>query len=105
MGVRLDWKGDNVRRKVETACKLGIDQTMAVGVRAAKTNVHVVTSILQGSIKVVEFARPIGTGFRGRWGSADVVYGIYEELLHPWLRPAADTAHRGLSSAIKGNLK
>lgn len=87
------------------ALKGGIDETEALCVGMAVSTVHVVTAILQGSIDLRPAEiYPRQYRVEGVWGSFDVNYAIYEELLHPYLRPAADTHYPGLPKRIAKRL-
>lgn len=75
----------------------------------AKGLVHVDTATLQGSIRL-ETARAEGNGARGQWGSFDVGYAIFQELLPPsrggkaYLRPSADANYPHLAGHIRAAL-
>src|SRR5690554_6586884 len=99
--MALRWRGDEVLDVGERAVKNGMDETMAEAVGLAKDRVHVVTSILQGSIQFRP-AQRAGDRIVGRWGSSDVNYAAIEELRpgHEYLRPSADAAHPRLAARI-----
>lgn len=129
----LTWNGPALTAKMRAAQKLGVNATMAECVQQAKTN-HAwnnQTGILEGSIKVAEFAREDGVGVVGTWGSTDVRYALIHELggvivpvraqalkfklpdgsfrivksvtipARPCLRPAADAIYPKLAGNIK----
>lgn len=79
MSVNLDWRGDEVKAKLERATIIGINRTMARSVRHAKKHVPRQTGTLARSIKI----RPAKKGrnvIRGLWGSFDVLYALYVEI-------------------------
>lgn len=91
-GARLNWKGDEIRRKVAAAAALGVDRTLADAVRKAKADHPAYppasapgerfatrTGFLEGSIKIVAAAAPAGPLIGGQWG-ADANYALYVEL-------------------------
>lgn len=134
--MSLEWKGDQVTRNVQNAQRLGINKTMAQSVEHAKNNHEWTTRTgsLEGSISIAEFAHRAGKGFRGLWGSKDIVYALIHELggkivpkrarrlifkingktvsasevnikPRPYLRPAADAQYPNLAGNIRGFLK
>jgi phage gpG-like protein len=129
----LRWEGDALTAKMRAAQQLGVNATMAEAVIQAKSN-HAwqnQTGVLEGSIKIAEFARPDGTGVAGTWGSTDVRYALIHELggvivpvraqalkfklpdgsfrivksvtipARPYLRPAADAVYPKLTGNIR----
>lgn len=129
----LIWNGPALTAKMRQAQKLGVNATMAECVRHAKAN-HTwdnQTGILEGSIKIAEFAREDGAGVAGTWGSTDVRYALIHELggvivpvraqalkfrlpdgsfrivksvtipARPFLRPAADAVYPKLAGNIR----
>lgn len=109
MSSRLDWLGDAIKGRIRRAEKQAIDDTTAACVIPAKDRVHVRTRILQGSIQsrdaVEEEDRVVG-----RWGSFDVNYAFWQEVLpeprgRSYLRPAADEEYPKLAGRIKEALK
>lgn len=103
----VDWKGPQVKKHVEESAIFGINATMAACLIVAKDRVAVLTSTLQGSLRVVDFARFVSGIARGRWGSADVNYALWQEIGTstqpgtPYLRPAADQEYSKLWQRIK----
>ena len=89
----VDWRGPQVRRAVQRASKRAIDDTMSRAVRDAKNNVPVVTSTLQGSLRI-EPAEIKGNVVSGRWGSFDVNYALAVEMGNPSLVPAGGDVKR-----------
>ncbi len=129
----LTWNGPALTAKLRAAQKVGVNATMSEAVQQAKTN-HAwqnQTGILEGSIKIAEFARDEGAGVAGTWGSTDVRYALIHELggvivpvrakalsipqadgsvrfvksvtipARPYLRPAADAAYPKLTANIR----
>jgi phage gpG-like protein len=129
----LTWNGPALTAKMRAAQKLGINATMAECVTQAKAN-HAwnnQTGILEGSIKIAEFAREDAVGVAGTWGSTDVRYALIHELggvivpvrakalaipqadgsvrfvksvkipARPYLRPAADAVYPKLTGNIR----
>lgn len=131
--MALEWKGDQVVRRMRSAQKFGINKTMADAVNHAKRNHdwNNQTGTLEGSISIAEFAHRSGNGYRGTWGSKDVVYALIHELggkivpkrakrllikrkgevvasassvtirPRPYLRPAADAIYPQLAANIR----
>ena len=109
MSSKLTWNGDRLLEKARDAARLAIDETTAAAVSPAKDLVHVKTRILQGSI---QFRPAVREGNRtvGRWGSFDVNYALWQEILpeprgRAYLRPAADTEYPKLAARIKARMK
>lgn len=129
----LRWNGDALTAKMRQAQKVGVNATMAEAVQQAKTN-HAwnnQTGVLEGSIKIAEFAREDAAGVVGTWGSTDVRYALIHELggvivpvrakalkipqpdgsfrfvksvripARPYLRPAADAVYPKLAANIR----
>lgn len=130
--MTLKWNGDKVISKLKRAQIIGVNATMAQAVSTAKRNHdwRNRTGTLEGSIKIVEYAKPFGSIVKGTWGSTDVVYALIHELggkivpvraprlvfqvdgrwvstlevnipARPYLRPAADVTYPELASNIK----
>jgi hypothetical protein len=107
-GSRVNWKGKEVGQKVRLASVRGINVTLGSCIITAKQLVHVKTSLLQGSIRA-EPATPTASGARGQWGSFDVNYALWQEVLpeprgRAYLRPSGDTHYRSLPRNIKAAL-
>jgi hypothetical protein len=129
----LTWNGPALTAKMRDAQKTGVNATMAACTIQAKSN-HTwqnQTGILEGSIKIAEFARDDGAGVVGSWGSTDVRSALIHELggvivpvraqalkfklpdgsfrivksvtipARPYLRPAADAIYPKLAGNIK----
>jgi hypothetical protein len=107
--VSVEWNGDSVAERVRRASLIGVNRTMGKCIVTAKELVHVDTSTLQGSIRS-EPARETASGATGTWGSFDVNYALWQEVLpserggKAYLRPAADTHYRELGNEIRGAL-
>ena len=109
-GFRLDWKGDEVKKRWLKAARQGIDETMAACVVEAMKNTPVVTGTLQGS---EEFEKAVirGDVVSGRWGSYDVEYAFYVEVGargrpgKNMLRDAADKEYPKLKKRIAERFK
>jgi len=130
--VSLRWRGREVVSRMERAENLAVNATMEEAVVYAKNNHEWQnrTSVLEGSIKIVEFASREGSGSRGLWGSTDVRYALIHELggvirptkapalmfridgqfvrvqqvripARPYLRPAADAIYPRLPDNIR----
>ena len=78
-GFRLDWKGDEVKKRWLEAARQGIEETMAACVVDAKRETPVRTGTLQGSVRF-EPAKVRGNEAKGTWGSFDVNYAVYVEV-------------------------
>ena len=107
--MSLKWNGDAIKAKYAVAAQIGIDKTMSEAVIHAKQN-HPgwknVTGTAEGSIRIVQFAAPLGRAIRGLWGSAGVNYMIWLELKHgSALRRAGDGIYPRLLGHIKEALK
>ena len=109
--MSLKLKGDELKKKYEFAVRRGMDRTLSDCVVTAKPITPFKTGVAKGSIQIVEFAKRIGTGYTGVWGSVGINYFIYLELgtsrmaaFRP-LRRAADKHYKQLSSNIKRALK
>lgn len=133
MSESLTWKGDALTGTMRQAQKLGVNKTMGDCVVHAKSN-HPwknQTGILEGSIKIAEFAHDIENGVEGVWGSTDVKYARIHEKggvivpknakalaipqpdgsvrfvkrvtipKRPYLRPAADAKYPELPKNVK----
>ena len=81
---RVDWKGDDVAKKVVEATAWGVDKTTSECVHDAKEHVPFVTGTLEGSLRIEE-AEQHGDRVTGRWGSFDVQYALAVEMGNPSL--------------------
>ncbi len=104
-----EWNGEALKKRLAEAARLAIDETTASCVAPAMGRVHVKTHILQGSIKFRPAAME-GDTIVGRWGSFDVNYALWQEILpeprgRAYLRPAADAEYPRLAARIRARLK
>jgi hypothetical protein len=107
VSVNLSWRGEAVKTKLREAQRLAIDETTAACVGPAKDRVRVKTRILQGSIQMRPATRE-GARTVGRWGSFDVGYALFQEVItfrvaghQPYLRPAAAEEYPKLAKRVK----
>lgn len=120
--MSTEWRGEELIRKMGMASMNGVNRTMAEAVTHAKKNHewNNQTGTLEGSTQIHQYAKPEGTEFVGRWGSADVVYARRMEFgfsgmdssgrsvnqpARPYLRPAADKIYGKLADNIKKELE
>lgn len=110
-GGRVEWRGEQVKRAVEKAARLAIDETTASCVEPAKDRVRVKTRILQGSIQFRP-AKKEGDRIVGYWGSFDVNYALWQEIItfryaghQPYLRPAAEIEYPKLAARVRAHYK
>lgn len=78
----LNWKGEEVRARVEKAARVGINRTMALCVAESKEN-HPFTNrtgTAERSIKIAAAAKTTDNVTVGIWGSVMVNYFKYLEL-------------------------
>ena len=103
--IDVQWNGDEHIRRMTEATRDAIDETAILCVQRAVSTVHVVTAVLQGGIdfKPAQI-EPGGKEVVGEWGVYDVDYAIWEELLHPYVRPAADAYYPGIKGRIARRL-
>ena len=107
MSGSLTWHGDKIKAKLQDAQRLAIDETTGACVEPAKNRVRVKTRILQGSIQFRP-ARREGSRTVGRWGSFDVNYALWQEIItfsraghQPYLRPAAAEEYPKLAARVR----
>lgn len=105
---RLDWRGDEVRRRLEEAARKGIDDTMAaatIGAKQSHPGWRNRTGTAEGSIRITRPARKQGAATVGRWGSQGVVYMRSLEFKRgSALRNSADKTYPSLGRRIKEQL-
>lgn len=81
--MQLNWRGEEVKRRVRSSVKRAIDDVMADAVDYAKQN-HPSwqnrTGLAEGSIAIQQPAHEVSSGVEGRWGSAGVLYFIFLEI-------------------------
>jgi len=74
----LNWKGDELKKKMDRVIPWAINSILADCVREAKTRVPKKTTTLQGSIQM-RTARRIGSNWIGIWGTFNCKYAIFVE--------------------------
>jgi hypothetical protein len=105
----IKWLGKQLAAKIEKAEMGAIDETCGSCVPLAKDRVHVKTRLLQGSIQFRP-ARREGNRIVGKWGSFDVVYALWQEVLpeprgKPYLRVSADIEYPKLAARVRAWMK
>jgi len=109
----IDWTGKEYLRRVLTAQKRAVNRIMSRCVIHAKQN-HPWTNrtgILEGSIRITDYAYEDRHGVAGLWGSADTAYAIFLELgtsrmpAFPFLRPAADAVYPELVGELSRQME
>lgn len=76
--MEIDWQGDRVRAKAQSATAKGINEIMGRCVSQAQDTIPVQFGILQRSIRL-EPAETKGERTIGTWGSFDVNYALAVE--------------------------
>lgn len=105
MASRIVWRGAELQIHIRAAQRRALNETTAACVVMAKSLVRTDTTALQGSIQM----RPAvasGPLIVGRWGSFDINYAFWQEVLpeprgRAYLRPSADTWYPTLALRIK----
>lgn len=95
----FEWFGNEVARITREAAEEAVDQAVEKAVTGAINRVHVITGNLRDSIERKDETRT-EEEYSVRFGS-EVDYAIYEELLHPYLRPEADIAVAEMKVKLK----
>lgn len=124
--MALDWKGDELKRKVQRASIAAVNATMSAAIIHAKAG-HGMgahsqqrfvsrSGELERGTRIVMKAKPVGRGVLGRWGVQGVVYARRIELgfqgkdsagrvidapAYPYLTPAKDAEHGKLAGRIR----
>lgn len=75
----LNWKGDELKEKMNRVIPWAINSITSECVREAKSTVPKVTTVLQGSIQMRP-AKKYGNVWAGLWGSFNCLYAIFVEL-------------------------
>jgi hypothetical protein len=100
-------------RRVEGAILAALDDTTAAAAISAKQNHPTwknVTGALEGSIRMEPARRVSATRYRGKFGSFDIAYAIYQELgtrfiaAGHFLRNAADAEFPKLGQRLRSHL-
>ena len=111
--MSVKWEGKKVLSRVQRAQIKGVNVTMQAAADHAKQNHPWISRSfeLEASIGVAIFARPVGKGVAGEWGSQDIAYALVHELgsvkegqnipARPYLRPAADVQYPKLAANIR----
>ena len=106
--MSLEWRGDDLIRKMREASKAAIDETMQEAVEEAKANHpgwQSDTGRAEASVRVIDPAKAKRGGTVGVWGSKGVRYVIFLEFLHgSFLRTAADRVYPKLAARIRRKL-
>jgi hypothetical protein len=101
----LKWYGDKVYAKIQAAIPDAMNLTMSRCAILAKQNHpgwNNVTGKAEGSIGVYQEPRREGSAWVGLWGSRNVFYMLYLEVLHgSALRRAALIEYPKLAGRIK----
>ena len=125
----LDWKGDELKRKMDRASMLAVDATMSAAIIHARSNhgagahggnrFESHTGELERGTRITQHAKRDSRGIVGRWGVVDIVYARRIELgfqgkdsagrvidaqPYPYLRPAALAEYPKLRDRIKRGL-
>lgn len=107
MSGTLTWNGNEIKAKLQEAQRLAIDETTHACVTPAKNRVRRISGTLQGSIQARP-ARREGSRTVGRWGSFDVNYALWQEIItfsraghQPYLRPAAEEEYPKLAARVR----
>lgn len=113
--VTLRINTEQLRDRMRTATRRGIDETHAACVRMAKSLVRVDTATLQGSIQFKPAREKGGQITAGEFGSYGVDYAIYQEIgpvsgtrvwaYTPYLRPARDAEYPRLAERVAHHFK
>ena len=106
---RVNWKCDDITRKMRGAQVKGIDDTMAAATIDAKQN-HPGwrnrTGTAEGSVRAIDTAHVDRKGAVGRWGSQGVNYVIWLELMRgSFLRNAASIPYPTLGERIRQHFR
>lgn len=116
--MALNWRGNEVKRELARATRIGIDATMQAAVLHAKAKHKFVnrTGEAERSIRVVDSAREERGRIVGRWGSTGIVYfrrlefgfqgtdrlgRVFDQPAFPALRPAAQAEYPNLARRIR----
>ena len=126
MASRVNWRGDELKRKLARAAMLAVDATMSAAIIHAKSGhgagAHgagrfvTQSGELERGTRIVQKAKLTRTGVVGRWGVRGVVYARRIELgfqgkdrlgrviptrPFPYLRPAAEKEYPNLRSRMR----
>ena len=109
--MTINWKGKELKKRVDRAIAKGINETMVEAVKhAIKVHPQWIyrTGLAEGSIDIKEFATI--KKLVGLWGSiwphAQGNYVWWLEFKHgSFLRKAADATYKNLTKRIKAHIK
>jgi hypothetical protein len=102
--MKLTWRGAEVGGRVNSATKIGLDQTAADCVAHSQNLAPVDTGWLRNNITFRPAIRQ-GSRHTVTWGNTDgPSYALVQELKHSYLRRSADALYKTLESRIKENL-
>jgi len=116
--VSVNWKGKQLRAKLDRAIEQGMKETASDCIATSKALVHKDTTSLQGSIRMDgRGVRREGGQISLDWGSYGIDYAIWQEYLpgeelpeggtrllsggKPYLRPSADEHYPELPRKIR----
>lgn len=104
-GRLVAWHGEQITRRVEAACRAGIDETLAACLAVAIPRAPIRTGFLRGSAFVRRAQRGLG-GIVGSWGFSAhyapyLEFGTVRMSPRPFIRPAADLQYPLLASRIR----
>ncbi len=119
--MTLDWRGDEVQRRVAAASAAAINEVMTDAAHEAALHWPRRTGLSADSIEVLEPARPTRDGAEGAWGGRTLPPGDYDPSsrhrvlfteigfrgrsgLHI-LRRTADAHYGRLAGRIRGKLR
>lgn len=105
MAGRLNWKGGDIKKQMESAIKQGMSETGVAAVAAAQVNAPVDTGALRADIT---FQAPQGRGDQWSmlWGNFIINYALWNEIGtyrmpgRYYLRRAADQEYPHLAERI-----
>lgn len=80
--MALNWRGDEVEKKLLAATRVGINRTMGDAVLEAKSNHPYIyrSGAAERSVRIVTPAKNYGSSIAGFWGSVNVHYFKYLEF-------------------------
>jgi hypothetical protein len=99
------WSGDKISKKFARASEKAVNEVMEAAVKTAKFN-HPgwknITTLAEGSVQIIKFAKFSNGVVVGLWGSKNVNYVIWLELNHgSFLRRSADVEYPKLGRLLK----
>jgi hypothetical protein len=107
--MKLDWKGDDLKRKLDRIVPEAIDETTQEAAEHAQRSHWWQKRRARGleSEIVTQSARRIGGVWTGAFGATAGAgfYGLFLERKSPFLRPAADATFHNVITRIRRHLK